>query len=154
MSRAVGSGVLLLAAILIGGCGTASIPLPTQPTQTSQRPTQVGSSLPPCASITATGCDSSAIQATGRGSSGCAGKGPGTITAAPIALNELAFIEPMGLMAGGHVTPIDHGYFYTKGALANPPYQTPVYAPINGNISVVTLSVRLNGQNNAPTYDD
>jgi len=29
----------------------------------------------------------------------------------------------MGLMTGGHVTPIDHGYFYVKGAQASPPTQ-------------------------------
>jgi hypothetical protein len=76
------------------------------------------------------------------------------ITASPIALNDIAFIQPMGLEAGGHVTPIDHGYFYTKGAVATPPQQTPVYTPLTGNISTVTRTVRLNGQNQAPTYDD
>jgi hypothetical protein len=60
----------------------------------------------------------------------------------------------MGLEAGGHVTPIDHGYFYTKGAVATPPQQTPVYAPLDGNVSTVTRTVRQNGQNHAPTYDD
>lgn len=139
---------------MIGGCGTASIPVPTQLTPTNTRPPQIGSSLPPCATMTATGCDNSAIKNNGRGSPGCKGKGPGMLTASPIALNDIAFIQPMGLEAGGHVTPIDHGYFYTKGAVAAPPYQTPVYAPLNGNISTVTRTVRLNGQNNAPTYDD
>jgi hypothetical protein len=154
MSRSIRSVVLLLATSMIAGCGTASIPVATQPTPTSTRPIQIGSSLPPCASMTATGCDNSAIKDNGRGSSGCKGKGPGTLTASPIALNDIAFIQPMGLEAGGHVTPIDHGYFYTKGAVAAPPYQTPVYAPLTGNISTVTRTVRLNGQNNAPTYDD
>jgi hypothetical protein len=154
MSRAVRSGLLVLAGILIGGCGTAGIPAPAHPTQTSQSPTQVGTSLPPCASITATGCDKSAIRDNGRGSPRCAGKGPGTLTASPISLGDIAFIQPMGLMAGGHVTPIDHGYFYTKGAVATPPQQTAVYAPLTGNISSVNRSVRLGGLNNAPTYDD
>jgi len=155
MSRAVRPGLVLLTAIVIGGCGTASVPAPSSPSQTiSALPTQTGSSLPPCPSITATGCDKNAIQARGRGSSGCQGKGPGTISASPIALTDLAFIQPMGLMAGGHVTPIDHGYFYTKGAVATPPQQTRVYAPMAGNISSVTRTVRPGGQNNAPTYDD
>jgi hypothetical protein len=104
--------------------------------------------------MTATGCDRSATQAIGRGSSVCRGKGPGTITASPIAVSDIAFIQPMGLEAGGHVTPIDHGYFYTKGAVATPPQQTAVYAPMDGNVSTVTLTVRQGGQNNAPTYDD
>ena len=150
----VGSGLLLLAGILIGGCGTASLPVPSGPAQRSPQPTQIGNSLPPCTSSTATGCDMSAIKGNGRGSSGCAGKGPGTLTASPIALSDIAFIQPMGLEAGGHVTPIDHGYIYTKGAVATPPQQTAVFAPLAGNISTVTRTVRLNGQNHAATYDD
>ena len=66
----------------------------------------------------------------------------------------------MGLMIGGHVTPIDHGYFYIKGAVANPPKQAPVYAPLGGVISSATRTVR-NGdpaaQAGSPrrqTYDD
>lgn len=43
----------------------------------------------------------------------------------------------MGLMIGGHVTPIDHGYFYVKGAMQNPPTRAPVYAPINGTITIM-----------------
>jgi hypothetical protein len=142
-------GLVLLIGVLIGACGPVSKSIPGQTTTT---PT--GRGLPPCTSMTATGCDNSAIKNHGRGSSGCAGKGPGTITVSPIALSDIAFIQPMGLEAGGHVTPIDHGYFYTKGAVATPPHQTPVYAPLTGNISTVTRTVRLNGQNHAATYDD
>jgi hypothetical protein len=114
----------------------------------------MASGLPPCQTITATGCDRSALQAAGRGSSGCRGKGPGTITASPIAIDELAYIQPMGLMIGSHVTPIDHGYFYTKGAMATPARQTPVYAPMAGNVSSLSRTVRQNGMGGAPTYDD
>jgi hypothetical protein len=38
--------------------------------------------------------------------------------------------------------------------MATPAYQTAVYAPMDGNVSTVTLTVRQGGQNNAPTYDD
>jgi hypothetical protein len=58
----------------------------------------------------------------------------------------------MGLMVGAHVTPIDHGYFYVKGAFANPSVQVPVYSPISGNVSVVSRSVRVGG--GGVTYDD
>ncbi len=120
------------------------------------------SGLPPCPSATATGCDKSKTHATSgsRGSAVCKGKGPRSITASPIALRDIAFIQPMGLMIGGHVTPIDHGYFYIKGAVANPPRQAPVYAPLDGIITSVTRTVR-NGDPAAKpdsprrdTYDD
>jgi hypothetical protein len=88
----------------------------------------------------------------GRGSSSCRGQGVGTITASPIALGDIAFIQPMGLVTGGHVTPIDHGYFYIKGASASPPQQAPVYAPMDGVISSVSRSVR--GGAPTATYDD
>src|SRR2546422_10387589 len=99
----------------------------SQPNQSQHSP---ASSLPACSSATATGCDKSRLPSGTRGSSGCRGKGPGTITASPIALGDLAYIQPMGLMIGGHVTPIDHGYFYIKGTVAHPPQQAAVYAPL------------------------
>jgi hypothetical protein len=95
-----------------------------------------------------------------QGPSACHGKGPSTMTASPIALGDLAYIQPMGLMIGGHVTPIDHGYFYIKGAVAHPPQQAAVYAPMGGNVSSVRRTVR-NGDPAAKpdhaaaaTYDD
>src|SRR2546430_8874955 len=44
------------------------------------------SGLPACPSDTATGCARNKLQVGTRGSSTCEGKGPGAITAAPIAL--------------------------------------------------------------------
>jgi hypothetical protein len=93
----------------------------------------------------------SKIHVGGYGSAACVGKGTGTITASPIALRDIAYIQPMGLMAGGHVTPIDHGYFYVKGAVASPPVENAVFSPMAGNISVVTRSVRGTGSS---AYDD
>jgi len=164
--------VVLAAAIVIAGgaaayvatrgperSATASRP-PQQSAASSSPSSSPSSGLPPCPSATATGCDRSRFQNGARGSSACRGKGPGTITASPIALDDVAFIQPMGLMIGGHVTPIDHGYFYILGATANPPQQAPVYAPMDGNISAVTRTVR-NGDPSAKsdqtavaTYDD
>ena len=93
----------------------------------------------------------SKIHVGGNGSAACVGKGTGTITASPIALQDIAYIQPMGLMAGGHVTPIDHGYFYVKGAVASPAVADPVFSPMAGNISVVTRSIRGTGSS---AYDD
>ena len=157
MSSGVRSLLLLLTAILIGACGPVSSPIRPKPSTTpsgSGLPLPTGRALPPCVTLTATGCDPSALLGKGRGSPGCVGKGPGTITASPIAVEDLLYIQPMGLMAGGHVTPIDHGYFYTKAAMATPPRQTPVYAPMDGNVSTVTRTIRQNGLGNVATYDD
>ncbi len=144
MSGAARAGVGLLAAVLISACGTPPV------AQTSQ-PSPSAAALPPCQSATATGCDKSKIHVGGSGSAACVGKGTGTITASPIALQDIAFIQPMGLMAGGHVTPIDHGYIYVKGAVASPPVQDSVFSPMAGNISVVTRSLRGTGSS---AYDD
>lgn len=103
------------------------------------------SGLPPCQTETATGCDkSNQGQSTKNSSSYCKNKGAAYITASPIDISEILFIQPMGLMIGGHVTPIDHGYFYIKGATENPSRQAAVYAPFNGNISSITRTVRKN----------
>jgi hypothetical protein len=119
----------------------------------ADRPQQPSSSgLPACASSTATGCDRSKLHPGTRGSSACQGNGPGTITASPIALSDLAYIQPMGLMIGGHVTPIDHGYFYIKGAVAHPPQQAAVYAPMDGIVSSVTRTIRLSAPAAKPDH--
>ncbi|MBX4197242.1 hypothetical protein KW801_01650 [Candidatus Saccharibacteria bacterium] len=87
---------------------------------------------------------------------GCKGTGAATITASPIALSDLLYIQPIGLEIGGHVTPIDHGYFYIKGALANPTTQAAVYAPFDGIVTNVSLSVRNSGSGSThpETYND
>lgn len=172
----------LLASVLVGcgdsqsrGNGTSDAATAARPNDTGSAPSATGSpsddqghaaaqlspsGLPPCPSVTATGCDKSHVVVGGRGPSTCQGTGPGAITASPIAINDLAYIQPMGLMAGGHVTPIDHGYFYIKGAFTKPQTQAPVYAPMDGNVSAVTRTVRQaapaakSGSSGGATYDD
>src|ERR1700674_1607275 len=63
------------------------------------------SGLPPCQSSTATNCDPSNLrQAAGtHGSPGCTGNSTAMIGASPIDLNEILYVQPMGLMIGGHV---------------------------------------------------
>ncbi|MBS3166472.1 hypothetical protein J4444_05095 [Candidatus Woesearchaeota archaeon] len=46
---------------------------------------------------------------------GCTGSGTVQFTSPPMRVEEIEIIEPIGLMIGGHVTPIDHGYYYAKG---------------------------------------
>jgi hypothetical protein len=164
MSGVARFGLGLVATVLISGSAAACSAAPQGNAQANQSPSSAG--LPPCPSVSATGCDHSKVppssvlppcqsaSATGCDKSKlftCQGKGTRNLTASPIALADILFIQPMGLMIGAHVTPIDHGYFYIKGAMANPPRQAAVFAPLDGNISVVTRSVR-NGATG--TYDD
>lgn len=60
-------------------------------------------------------------------------------------------VQPMGLMIGGHVTPIDHGYIYIKGSTESPPRQAAVYAPLAG---VVTRTDRTPRTGPSGNYDD
>ena len=45
---------------------------------------------------------------------GCTGEGTVTFTSPPMRIEKINFIEPIGLMIGGHITPIDHGYYYAQ----------------------------------------
>jgi len=45
----------------------------------------------------------------------CIGTGTEEFTSPPMRIEDIELIEPIGLMLGGHVTPIDHGYYYAKG---------------------------------------
>ena len=47
-------------------------------------------------------------------SRGCKGTGTVTFTFPPMQIEKIETIEPIGLMIGGHVTPIDHGYYTAK----------------------------------------
>ena len=42
------------------------------------------------------------------------GKGPVKLVTFPLRLDDIAYIRPLGLMAGGHVTPSDHLYLFPK----------------------------------------
>ncbi len=50
----------------------------------------------------------------------CEGTGPVNFTVSPMDLADLDYIDPMGLMIGGHVTPIDHQYYYAKSWAQHP----------------------------------
>jgi len=66
----------------------------------------------------------------------CSGTGTKPLTHAPMNPSDISAIEPMGLMTGAHVTPVDHEYYYGKDQ--NAPLNTyPVYADANGVITAV-----------------
>jgi hypothetical protein len=58
------------------------------------------------------------------------------LTASPIKTEQLATVAPMGLTAGGHVTPIDHMYFYPVETPGNR-FSASVYAVGDGIITSV-----------------
>lgn len=144
-----GLGVILLA---VSGVVIAGYAINPTTTHLTAQVKGLFSGLLPCASTTATGCDKSRLLTSS--GSGCKGTGTTMITASPIALADLLYIQPMGLEIGGHVTPIDHGYFYIKGAIAKPPKIAPVYAPLAGIVTSVTRTVRKGDGQNAKTYND
>jgi hypothetical protein len=63
----------------------------------------------------------------------CEGEGSKQLTSGPMRSSEVGIILPYGLMVGGHVTPIDHQYFYGKDQ-SKPANSYDVLAPADGKI--------------------
>ncbi len=73
---------------------------------------------------------------------GCEGKGAVTFTYPPMRVEDIGLIQPTGLMIGGHVTPIDHGYYSAKtwvGAERHLEDFVDVLAPADGVILVGSM---------------
>ncbi len=62
----------------------------------------------------------------------CEGNGPVTLTHAPMDMSDVSSVLPIGTLAGAHVTPIDHLYFYPKDMKNRD--AAPVYAMGDGFI--------------------
>lgn len=62
----------------------------------------------------------------------CSGSGPVQMQHTPMDANDVSLIEPIGMLAAAHVTPIDHLYFYSKGMTKRD--ANPVYAMADGYI--------------------
>jgi hypothetical protein len=72
----------------------------------------------------------------------CSGEGSKMLGSGPMKPADIGVIEPMGLVAGGHVTPVDHQYYYGKDPkAAKSTYD--VLAPGDGKL--VTVEVRPKG---------
>jgi hypothetical protein len=149
--------LIALSAIASAACGAGAssdaVPAPTTSPAPSLSDTP-SPGLPPCQSATATHCDPSNLQqlAGTHGSPGCTGKGTAMIDASPIDLADIAYIQPMGLVIGGHVTPIDHGYFYIKGTFETPPQRAAVRSPLAGVVTSVTRTSRQGPNGNFDDY--
>jgi hypothetical protein len=77
----------------------------------------------------------------------CEGKGSTKMTYAPMAVNDIGTIAPMGGYGGSHVTPIDHQYYYgVDQTAAKDAYA--VYATMDGDItSLGNVSTPTGGTN-------
>ncbi len=62
----------------------------------------------------------------------CKGNGPVTMTHMPMDMKDVNAVIPIGALAGAHVTPIDHLYFYPKDMRNRD--AAPVYAMADGYI--------------------
>jgi len=81
-------------------------------------------------------------------------KGPVRFTHAPMRLEDIERITPYGLMIGGHVCPIDHGYFYPKPLQRGEPH-FDVFAPADGHIVMIGHRTQLAGSTERQRdYDD
>ncbi|MEE8483838.1 MAG: hypothetical protein V3S46_04490 [Nitrospinota bacterium] len=85
-------------------------------------------------------------QSDGSGQTGlfdqqCDGSGPVTFGASPLDVSDLMYIQPMGLVTGSHVTPVDHQYWTTVGVTNENWYTEPgkfaVYTPAAGYIIAI-----------------
>lgn len=82
---------------------------------------------------------------------GCSGKDRVSMTHMPMNMDDVREVDPIGLTAGAHVTPIDHLYFYPK---EGPRDKYPVYAMADG--AIIEIQVRgvnvSSGEQRPPEY--
>jgi hypothetical protein len=82
------------------------------------------------------------------------GKGPVRFTHSPMRVEDIERIAPYGMMVGGHVCPIDHGYFFPK-ELKSGQQHFDVLAPADGFIVIIGHRTQLTGSTErAREYDD
>ena len=82
------------------------------------------------------------------------GKGPVRFSHSPMRVEDIERIVPYGLMVGGHVCPIDHGYFFPKQLQPGQPH-FDVLAPADGFIVMIGHRTQLTGSTErAREYDD
>lgn len=72
---------------------------------------------------------------------GCTGTGSKKLGSAPMRAADLSVILPYGLVAGGHVTPVDHQYYFGKN-LSAAPSTYDVLAPGDGTLTNVEVRPR------------
>ncbi len=82
-----------------------------------------------------------------------AGSGPVRFSHSPMNLGDIERLVPYGLMVGGHVCPIDHGYFFPKPTPSGA--AVDVISPAAGHIVVIGHRTQLAGSTERQRdYDD
>jgi len=82
------------------------------------------------------------------------GTGPVRFSHPPMRLEDIERITPYGLMVGGHVCPIDHGYFYPRPLTPGQPH-FDVMSPADGHIVMISHRTQLTGSTEQQRdYDD
>lgn len=109
--------------------------IPTQPS--SSAPSQTSETSPKSISQPTSQSEISSIARD----TGCKGQGIVNLTSPPRRLGDIELIEPIGLMIGGHVTPIDHGYYYPPNWRSDPDptNHRDVLAPADGVIASIGI---------------
>lgn len=79
----------------------------------------------------------------------CEGQGSKKLGSAPMGTADIGNIQPLGLVAGGHVTPVDHQYYYGKNLRAAP-NTYDVLAPADGTL--VSIEARGNAIRGVISY--
>lgn len=80
--------------------------------------------------------------------------GPVRFTHAPMRIEDIGTIAPMGLMVAAHVTPADHIYLFPRDMKAGP-YACDVFAPADGFITLVQHRTSMEGSTETKrAYDD
>lgn len=83
---------------------------------------------------------------------GCSGRETVRFGAPPMRLEDIGLIQPMGLMIGEHVTPIDHQYYAPKD-WNTPEDRYDVFAPAAGVITHIQHRARMVGFGGGPAND-
>jgi len=73
----------------------------------------------------------------------CTGEGSKVLGSAPMRAEDISVIIPYGLLAAGHVTPIDHQYYWGKVQMGDPDMYD-VLAPADGKIVTIEYRDRSN----------
>lgn len=135
------SSVLLIVLIIVGVLSFQFFTMPQKTNNnyianTESTPTPT-TSLTPTTDQMVAEADANSLDPMSKGlalsGNNCTGEGSKKLGSAPMRTEQMSIIIPYGLMAAGHVTPIDHQYYWGKVQMGNPDMYD-VLAPGDGKL--------------------